>query len=129
MTKQDLEQLRALKTEIRLLDEELHSLPMTTDSVTGSMPEHPYISHTIKIKGLDMELHDSLQKRLERKLVVLQGRLKAMEDWLDTVEDSEMRTILRLHYRNGLKHEVIANELGYSRHAITMKIKRFFEKE
>ena len=48
MTKEELEQLRSLKIEIKELEAELRNIPKTTDSVRGSTVNHPYIEHTMK---------------------------------------------------------------------------------
>lgn len=129
MTKTDLEQLRALKNEIRLLEEELKSLPVISDSVKGSMIDFPHIEHNIAIRGVDINIGERLRRRLQRKLEELQDRLEDMEVWLDRLEESEMRTILRLRFRNGMTHEQIAKELGYSRTAIASKLERFFKNQ
>lgn len=127
MTKEQLEQIKGLKSEIKCIQDDLRNLPMIKDSVTGSMVEHPYIKRTMVITGIDESKGERLRKRLERRLGDLQEMLLEMEDWLDTVPDAEMRAILRLKFRNGMKDREIADELGYSRAGIAMKIKRFFD--
>lgn len=121
-----MEQLRSLKNEVRHLQEELQNLPMTKDSVRGSMVEFPYIERTMVISGIDEGSAGKLRRRLERKCAELQEKIGEMENWLDTIPDSEMRDVLRMKYRNGMKDKQIANELGYSRTAIAMKVQRFF---
>lgn len=128
MTKTDLEQLKPLILEINNLQKDIDNIPITSDSVTGSRLHIPYDKHSIPIEGLDIKKRIRLKARLQIKLDELQEQLKAMEDWLDTVEDSEMRVILRLKYRNSMTHQEIAGQLGYSRIAITQKISRFFKK-
>jgi DNA-directed RNA polymerase specialized sigma24 family protein len=128
LTKEELEQLKSLKQEVKQLQDEIRNMPLTTDSVKGSMAEFPYTYHSIKIEGIDQSTAKRLRNKLERKLKELQESILEMEIWLDTVNDSETRTILRLTYRNGLTQEEIGAEMGYSRSAVEMKIKRFFEK-
>lgn len=126
MTRVELEQLKSLKQEAKQLQEELNNLPLTTDSVKGSMPEFPYIERTIKIVGIDEDKAKKVRKKLEKTLDDLQEMILVMEEWLETVEDSEIRTILRMKYRNGMKDKEIAAELGYCRQAVGMKLKKFF---
>ncbi|MCE5227921.1 MAG: DUF1492 domain-containing protein [Porphyromonadaceae bacterium] len=102
-------------------------MPLTTDSVKGSMAEFPYTYHSIKIEGINQGTAKRLRNKLERKLEELQESIMEMETWLDTIGDSEIRTILRLTYRNGLTQEEIGLEIGYSRSGVAMKVKRFFE--
>ncbi len=129
MDKDKLSQIKSLKIEIKAIQDDLRNLPMTKDSVTGSMVEHPYIKRTMVITGLDEDKGKKLRRRLEKRLDELQDTLFEMEDFLDTVPDAEMRSILRLKYRNGLKDREIADELGYSRAGVSWKVKRFFDKE
>lgn len=129
MTKTELEQLRHLPAEIKAIQHDIDNLPMTVDSVTGSRLVIPYDKHSIQIEGLDVKRELRLKARLQIRLDELQDQLEAMEDWLDTVGDSEMRVILRLKYRNGLTDGQIGAELGYCRSAIAMKIQRFLKNE
>lgn len=127
MTKFELEQLRSLKLEIKAIQDELHNLPVATDTVEGSGPEFPYVKHKIKIRGLDDQRGAALRLMLEEKMEMLRIAIQTMEEWLDLLPDSEIRTILRMKYRNGMKDHEIAMELEYCRQAISMKIKRFFD--
>lgn len=129
MTKKELEQIAPLKLEIKAIQSELDNLPYTRDSVKGSMPEHPYIQHTIVISGPDESRGELLRKRLDCKCDELQGRIEQMEDWLDGIENSTDRSILRMYYRNGLTLKEIGAELGYSESMISKRLKKIFEKE
>lgn len=127
MTKMELEQLKALTQEARQLQDELHNLPITTDSVSGSMSEFPYIPQTIKIRGIDEGKARRVRRKLDHKLEEIQDSILAMEEWLESVGDAEMRVILRLKYRNGLTHEQIAEEVGYSKKTIARRINDFWK--
>jgi predicted DNA-binding protein YlxM (UPF0122 family) len=52
-----------------------------------------------------------------------------LENYLEGIEDSEMRDILRLYFALGLTLEEIGRRKGYSRQAIGKKIDKFLEKE
>ena len=127
MTREELKQIPALKQEIKLIQKELQNLPCTTDSVTGSDSEFPYIKHVIRIHGFDEDKGTRLRRKLEYKLEELQDILLEMEKWLDTIEDAEARVILRLKFRNGMTDRDIGSELGYDRSTISLKIREFFE--
>lgn len=128
MTRVELEQLKSLKLEAKQLQEELNNLPFVPASVKGSMTEFPYIETTFKVSGIDEKKGKQVKEKLDRVLDEIQDKILIMEEWLELVEDSEIRTILRMKYRNGLKDKTIAAELGYTRQAIGAKLKRFFEK-
>jgi thiamine biosynthesis lipoprotein ApbE len=127
LTRVELEQLKSLKQEAKQLQEELNNLPFVPASVKGSMAEFPYIETTFKVSGIDEKKGKQVKEKLDRVLDEIQDQILIMEEWLESVEDSEIRTILRMKYRNGMKNKEIAAELGYSKSAITMKMSRFFE--
>lgn len=127
LIKSELEKLKSLKLEVKQLEEELRNLPFVPATVKGSMNTFPYIERTFKVLGVDEKKGRQVRERLDSKLNEIQNQILVMEAYLDTVDDPEMRTILRLKYRNGLTNQRIADELGYSKSAITMKFSRFFE--
>lgn len=127
--KNDLEKIPAIKAEIGAIRDEMrHGFGETVkDSVRGSSDTFPYTEHTFSIEGVCTQKGYQLQKKLNNKLDELQNLLLEMENWLEEIDDLEMRAILRMKYRNGLTQEQIAGELGYSRSAIAVKIHRFFQ--
>ena len=123
MTKEELEQLRSLKIEIKELEAELRDIPKTTDSVRGSTVNHPYIEHTIVIEGPDKKLDRELYDKLSMKILKRKYELNRMEDWLDSINDSQMRTILKLYYKDGLTWKEVAfrineNDESYPRRKV-----------
>lgn len=126
MTKAELEQLLALKAEIKAIQREIDNLPVVADTVTGSRRGIPYDKHSIPIEGVNIKRALRLKAKLQIKCDELQDQVEEMEDWLDGVKDSEMRTILRLKFRNGLADWEIAAELGYDRSTVSGKIRDFF---
>ena len=131
MTKQELEQLRYLKTEIKVLQHELieyrGNAPMATDSVTGSSPHFPYGKRIWKITGVDQAKLDRMGRRLQRKIDELMDEMDRLNDYIDTIPDSEMRTIMQLRYRNECTLEEIGEELGYHKTSIQKKLAVFLE--
>lgn len=127
MDKTIFKNIKATKLEIAEIQRELQNLPITKDSVHGSMPEFPYIQHTVVIRGIDVQQGDKLRRKLGNKLVELQRQLADVEDVLDGVEDPIDRSIIRL-YCAGLNLKNIGWELGYSESAISKRLKKILEK-
>ncbi len=127
MTRAELEQLKSLKQEAKQLQEELKNLPFVPASVKGSMSEFPYIETTFKVFGVDEQKGKQVRNKLDAILENLQSEILRMENWLETLPDSEIRAIMRMKYWNGMKDNEIAAEIGYSRSAVSMKVKRFFD--
>lgn len=130
MKKQDLEQLRSLRKEIEIIQMELDNLPVVTDKVTGSMDQFPYLPRSITIEGRDEQKGRQLRRRLEIKVDNLQDKLIEIEEWMDSVEDVEMRSLLRLRYQNGFSWEETAANMGYGHTYDTARkrVERFFKK-
>lgn len=127
MTRDRLERLNIIKAEIRAIKKDLADASVVSDTVKGSLPEHPWTSHPIKIEGMGFSTQTRLAKRLNQKLQELQEELLYLEEFLDTVPDDKMRTILRLKFRNGLTDRQIGAEIGYSRQRVGQLISEFFK--
>jgi hypothetical protein len=70
-----------------------------------------------------------LQRRMRQKEEEIREALARMEEWLDEVEGSEIRDILRLYYAVGMTLDEIADRKGYDRSSIGKKIDRFWKKQ
>ena len=113
MTKKRLEQYSSIKAEVtelkaKIADREKSQL---TDTVTGSSPEYPFTKHTVTIKGVDYG-DDFLTQRLEEKIFLLDEECAYIEKWLDTVEDSLIRRIVRWKYIEGKTWQQVAFRIG-----------------
>ncbi|MDD4564819.1 MAG: sigma-70 family RNA polymerase sigma factor [Eubacteriales bacterium] len=138
MTKQELSQCYWLNREIDQLQKELHKLEgkeYNPINLTG-MPHGGGISDpTGNIAVRRAEIHRLISLKLE-ECMIARARI---ERFISSVEDSEMRMILRLRHINGMSWEDIAceliplddegNEVGKERHRTTVyrKYKKFIE--
>ena len=113
MTKRRLEQYSSIKAEIKKLEDEIKEREnrRLTDTVTGSSPEYPFTKHTVTIKGVDYG-DDFLTQRLEEKIFLLDEECAYIEKWLDTVEDSLIRRIVRWKYIEGKTWQQVAFRIG-----------------
>ncbi|MCQ4638603.1 helix-turn-helix domain-containing protein [Anaerovorax odorimutans] len=128
MTKDRLKQLRALMKEAEHLEEQIRDLPFkagpyVADSAKDYRTGFP---RTITIRGYSAEGYYRLKRRLQEKLRQIQDEIAELELWLDGVEDSQLRDILRLIYVNGLTQEQVAEELGISTRTVQRKIEKIF---
>lgn len=135
MTKEQLGQIKYLKSEIELLKGQLESIETTTvtDSVRGSSPFFPYIEHSIRIEGIDCSDYNRKAKRLERQL---KRRLDELMDltteaykYIDGIEDSITRQAIMLKYVNGLSWTQTAAHIGGGNTAegLRKRVQRFFK--
>lgn len=133
MTKNHLKKLRNLIKEAEHLQSELNDtllFPSRSDYVADTAQDYRTGKpHTFKVEGYGQDDYVKLRQKLYGKLCRIQQERRELEDWLDSVEDSEMRDILRLQYINGLTQEQIADELGYSVITIKRRLKKFWEND
>ena len=82
---------------------------------------------TIVIRGYGDSDWQKLRDEWYEKLRKINDKIRKMEKFLDSVEDAEMREILRLRYQDGMTQEEVGKVLGYSRPAIQKKEERFWK--
>lgn len=111
MTKQELSQYYYLNKEIRQLEKELKELDgkeYKSINLTG-MPHSTAIADDVaKLATQRAELHRLISLKLE-ECMIARARI---ERYINTLEDSEMRMILRLRHINGLGWLQVAMHIG-----------------
>lgn len=135
MNKSELFQLKHLSKEIEYLKKQLElaeyqvEARQTTDSVVGSSPTFPYVQHVIKISGVDVEDYERkverLRRSLERRVRDLLDKVAEMQEYIETVPDSETRLILQCRFINGLTWEQIEAETGIPMTTAKRKFRRW----
>lgn len=84
--------------------------------------EHDIFSdYAEDIKTLEDMLHYNLKK--------LQMERKKMEEFLSSIEDAELRLIIRLRAVNNMNWESIGAKLGMDRRTASRKFYKFFRKK
>ena len=128
MTKKRLKRMRSLISEARHLQEMLDRPAKTTEYVGDTAKDYRTGKpHSITITGYGQQDYPELKERYYQKLRQIQQEIAFLEGFLDQVEESQTRDILRLYYVNGLTQEQIAEELGYARETISRKIRDFWQ--
>lgn len=116
--REKLEQYRALRVEVRNLEQRISDVQTqevsSCDIVKMSSPEFPFTEHSSKVIGHAID-KTTLQKvvgiykdRIEKAMAML----LEVETFISSVEDSEMRELLRLRYVEGLPWWKIPMRLG-----------------
>jgi len=118
MTRQKLKQLRHLKREIELINDQILTLEseIVTDKVRGSIPRYPYIERSFYITGFAHEEHSRkmkrLRKRLQRRVEDLIDLVAEINEYVEQIDDSLIRQIIILRHVNGLTWEQVAASIG-----------------
>lgn len=137
MTKIQLENYIYLCGEVAELQREKQSLEKKleahiTDTVQGSSSAFPYTKHPITISGIDVNVKEVLEKKIA-EISKLESQLSLqvsqIAQWIDTIQESRIRRLMRYKYIEHKSWVKIAVLLNYdSPDAARMAHNRFIEK-
>ncbi len=127
MTVEEINSIYYINKEIEQIQRELYDLKTRNfykSNVLTGMPkgnsEHDIFSdYAEDIKTLEDMLHYNLKK--------LQMERKKMEEFLSSIEDAELRLIIRLRTINNMSWEEIGVELRMHRTTVSKKFYKFFK--
>lgn len=134
MTHEELSKFRNIQKEISIIKSEMSCIDVskTTDKVKGSTPTFPYIQTSFNISGYDLDSYyaklNRLTKKLEKKLNELMDERDRLNDYIQSIDDSIMRMILKLKHIDGQTWNQIGDQIGYTERQCRRKYKKFFEK-
>ena len=127
MTVEESRQIYYIIKEIEVIKKDLAELRMKNpykENIITDMPRGTGKNTDLTGYVSDiMELEDMLNYALRR----LQRERKKFEEFLDTVEDAEMRLILRLRCINNMRWEDIGEEIGCERTTASKRFYKFFK--
>lgn len=108
ITRAMLKDYRKTKREIPYLEAELALAAgdMASDTVKDYSSGFP---HTRVITGVDRQQYDKCRANLEKK----REQIRAMDAWIDSIEDDQTRMVFDLYYRKGRTWKSIAASIGY----------------
>ena len=85
----------------------------TTDSGIGNSTILDYRTGQPRpqsVVGFDKELYDRRERSLEKK----KAQVKAVEQWINQIEEGQTRCIFRMYYIDGMTWLKIADKTGYT---------------
>lgn len=131
MNKGELKQLKKLIAEKNDLERRIKKQKFEPkEEVADTVKDYRTgFGKTVVIRGYGNEEWQKLRDKWFAKLLIISDRIRRMEDYLDSVEDAELRQILRLRYEDGLSQEKVGEIMGYSRQAIQKKEERFWKEK
>ena len=110
VTRKMLEDYRKIKAEIPLLEYELKEMRLT-DAGFGNTVILNGKNGSKKpetVVGFDQEQYDRRKEILRRK----KEKTRAVERWIDSIDDAETRMVFKMYYTEGLGFESISIKLG-----------------
>lgn len=134
MTKEELEQYSKIKKEIIYLENKINKLeeknPIASDSVqTGFIGKRKKIS---SISGIDIK-HQKRISDYRTKLYMFKAQLVVkqaeIEDFIESIEDADLRLIIRYRYEDEFSWIKIMHIMRYNDESTARKkCERFLEK-
>lgn len=143
MEKSVLEQYNAIKKEIKDLERRIkaseqkirtYEKKVVSDTVKGSRPD--LTIGPIKITGLaqrdidrEHELNGRRCEKMQRFKRKLEDMAEEVEDYIQSIADSEIRRMARMRYLDGLEWRQVAVRMGkgYTGDSCRMKMERFIK--
>ena len=127
MTRAEMEQIKTIPCEIDAIKDTLNNPRIeyvnvyykdyrTGKGIPKSRSEYDY----------DHMEWNKLKRKLKRKIERLGRLVVKAEKFIETIDDAEMRTILRQYYINGRTQEAIGKQLGYDDSTISKKLDAFW---
>ena len=136
------EEIKDLRQRIQKLDKFLENPPIVSDSVKGTRRDGT--NGSIKITGIpDPEYHRKavVRERYKALLEIKEAELLELtcqaEEYIETIEKSELRTMFRLYFIDGCSYQAAASRMNstcykkkktYTDENVRKRIQRFFEK-
>lgn len=135
MDKEELMQYRKLKREAENLAKRIDKLCdrdilVVAGKVKASSKEFPYTEHRVDVQMFD----PAVASRVDRLMRIYQERRKRVEEsllrieeYIDSIPDTELRQIFQMRFIDGMKQDVIAAEMGWERSSVSKKITAYLQ--
>ena len=116
-----------LKKEIEQITDQIKELTVYKGSSMSGMPSgggdnsSPIERYVLKKE----RLMDKLQKKFDE----LVSEVQRIEEYIESIEDAEIRVIARMRFIENKDWQVIGDEMYMDRTTVSRKMKRFLERE
>lgn len=136
-----IEEIKDIRRRIQKLEKEINNLSVVSDSVKGTRPDGTYGS--IRITGYPAPEYyrkvaavEKYKKKLEAKEAELLELTTQAEEYIESIDSSELRIMMRLYYIDGMTWVQVAHRMNqtfpkrrrkFTEDGCRMRNKRFFE--
>lgn len=137
MDKKILVQYCDIRAEVKDLEKrintsESHKSKIVVDNVRGSSAEFPYVEHNFVIEGVanyrpnaNLNKNKKMLKEAYERLLEIQT---SVEKFIENIEDSRMRQILRYRYIDSYTWTKMGHIMNFNADGLRMEHNRFFNK-
>ncbi len=112
MTKKLLNDYQKTKRELPILENELRMMLQGDNGFDNStiLDYRKGYGRPQSVVGFDWELYECREQILVRK----EAEVRAVEQWIDAIEDGQVRCVFRMYYMEGMNWVKIAMKTCYS---------------
>lgn len=130
MDKKTLKRYKSNKDRLIRIEEQIQELceresTVVMGKVTGSSADFPYTEVRTSVQMYDPYEEENIRRQIRRKeadrLRILKEQ-KEVEDYINGIDDPEIKEIFELSFLEGKKQIEVAEIVGYSRGRISQKI-------
>lgn len=121
-----LNKLYWLKKEIEQIEMQIKELTILSAMAMNGMPSGNSVSSPVE-KFYDRL--DKLRKKLQAKLNEYITEKERIEDYIENIEDAEIRVIARMRFVDNLDFQTIGNEMYMDRTTVYRKLKNYIGKD
>lgn len=129
MKREDLETYKSKKEEIRELKYKLEHVA-DNDAGVGASVINDYrtgFPHPQAVVGCDYSMLRKRRENYSNRITKLTAECEAVEEFIEAIEDSVIRRILRMYYIDGLTQKEIGKKIHLDRSSISLKINNFLK--
>ena len=120
-----LNKLYWLKKEIEQLEMQIKELTILSAMAMSGMPSGNTVSSPVE-KFYDRL--DKLRTKLQAKLNEYVTEKERIEEYIESIEDAEIRVIARLRFIDNKDFQTIGNDMFMDRTTAYKKLKKYFER-
>ncbi len=130
MDKKTLKKYKPNKDRLIRIENQIQELceresTVVMGKVTGSSADFPYTEVRTSVQMYDPYEEENVRRQIRRKeadrLLILKEQ-KEVEDYINGIDDPEIKEIFELSFLEGKKQIEVAEIVGYSRGRISQKI-------
>ena len=122
----NLNNLYWLKKEKTQIENQIKELTVLSAMAMNGMRSETTSSSPVERFNIRLE---SLREKLQRKCEEIIAETERIEEYIENIEDAEIRLIARKRFIENKTFQVIGDEIYTDGSTVRKKLKRFFEKE
>lgn len=114
----------------KIEEEKMREIPVVAGKVKGSMKGFPYIERRFSVQMTEpIEAAVCLKKiqKYQSELILVETRMKKVEDFIDSILDSQIREIFTYRFLDGMTAAEVGKKVGYTHGRVSQIISKYLK--